>query len=160
MPIVRDATVADASFLASHLRAADLQEIAVTSDRGPNETLVEGLERSLAAVCVTDEQGEPIFLAGISATPRPDLGIIWGMGSVAIERNVMWFLRNSRQLTDMGHKHFPLLTNFVDSRNALHIRWLKWCGFQFPGTSVPAPFDPSVPLLYFVRHHQCVNQSP
>ena len=25
---------------------------------------------------------------------------------------------------------FPILFNYIDSRNKLHLTWLKWCGFK------------------------------
>ena len=25
---------------------------------------------------------------------------------------------------------FPVLFNYIDSRNQLHLTWLKWCGFK------------------------------
>ena len=25
---------------------------------------------------------------------------------------------------------YPILWNFIDSRNEIHLRWIKWCGFK------------------------------
>ena len=27
-------------------------------------------------------------------------------------------------------KHAKILWNFIDSRNTVHLRWIKWCGFK------------------------------
>jgi hypothetical protein len=33
-------------------------------------------------------------------------------------------------------KGFPVLANIVDGRNAVHIRWLKWAGFNFSNNTI------------------------
>ena len=38
--------------------------------------------------------------------------------------------KNANVVTMFNEKH-PLLSNYVDAINELHIKWLKWCGFTF-----------------------------
>ena len=43
----------------------------------------------------------------------------------------MSFLRNSAFWVEKLFGDFSLLFNVVDSRNKVHIRWLKWLDFKF-----------------------------
>ncbi len=31
---------------------------------------------------------------------------------------------------DLMHRDYRLIHNVVDSRNTLHLNWLRWCGFK------------------------------
>ena len=39
------------------------------------------------------------------------------------------FLRQSRIELKKVHKEFPVLFNYIDARNTVHLRWLKFMGF-------------------------------
>ena len=41
------------------------------------------------------------------------------------------FLRENEKVIDFLNTKYKILWNYVDCRNQLHIKWLKWCGFQF-----------------------------
>ena len=41
------------------------------------------------------------------------------------------FLKECRKVIKVFNKKYRILWNYVDCRNQLHIRWLKWCGFRF-----------------------------
>ena len=41
------------------------------------------------------------------------------------------FLKQCRELVNFLAKEHKILWNYVDCRNELHIKWLKWCGFKF-----------------------------
>ena len=58
-------------------------------------------------------------------------GAIWLLASDEIYRIRFSFLRESRKVIDFLNQKYPTLWNYVDCRNELHIRWLKWCGFKF-----------------------------
>ena len=45
--------------------------------------------------------------------------------------NTLFFLRESRKVVNLLNHKYKLLWNYVDCRNELHLRWLKWCGFKF-----------------------------
>ena len=58
-------------------------------------------------------------------------GAIFLLASNEIKRIRFSFLRESRKVVDFLNTKYPILWNFVDCRNELHLRWLKWCGFKF-----------------------------
>ena len=37
----------------------------------------------------------------------------------------------SKGVVEIFQKRYRVLYNFIDARNTLHIKWLKWCGFTF-----------------------------
>jgi hypothetical protein len=41
------------------------------------------------------------------------------------------FLRQCRDLVNFLTNKHKILFNYVDCRNELHIKWLRWCGFKF-----------------------------
>ena len=41
------------------------------------------------------------------------------------------FLKENKKVIDFLNTKYKILWNFVDCRNSLHIKWLKWCGFKF-----------------------------
>ena len=40
------------------------------------------------------------------------------------------FLRECKNRVEEMSDRFPVLFNYIDSRNKLHLTWLKWCGFK------------------------------
>ena len=58
-------------------------------------------------------------------------GAIWLLATPDIKRIRFSFLRESRKVVNLLNHKYKVLWNFVDCRNELHLRWLKWCGFTF-----------------------------
>ena len=40
------------------------------------------------------------------------------------------FARQCKSRVEEMQKQYPILWNFIDSRNTVHLRWIKWCGFK------------------------------
>jgi hypothetical protein len=147
---IRPATLADARTLV--LRRADRAEIEALTGRDPRAVLIESVERSASAwpgladgelVCLFGVV--PMSLAGVT-------GIPWLLGSDAVAAYSRQFLRRNRAWLGEMLRDFPLLTNVVDARNTVSIRWLRWLGFTL-GTPQPMgvrglpfiPFEMSAP---------------
>lgn len=58
-------------------------------------------------------------------------GAIWLLASDDIQKIRFSFLRESRKVVELLNQKYRTLWNYVDCRNELHLRWLKWCGFKF-----------------------------
>lgn len=85
---------------------------------------------------------------------------IWMLACEGIEKHSRQIARESRAWTQAViavHGPHAYGHNMVDARNALHIRWLKWCGAQFTGVSY-CPTDPNIPFLEFYIP-PCVHHS-
>jgi hypothetical protein len=115
--------------LAPRMRAADVAEIEAAAGLSPNEALRMSLEASIAAWAGTVD-GEvacvfgvaPLSLLGGEGSP-------WLLGSDLIEQHAFAFARRNRAVVRGWSAIFPVLRNYVDVRNAVSIRWLRWLGF-------------------------------
>lgn len=118
-------------------RQADRDEVMA----GHGWTLSEGLRHSLATSTLawTGMVGdEPVVMFGVSpASVVGGKGIPWLLGTDAIARHQMAFLRHSRRMVGQMAEIYPVLENWVDDRNELSKRWLAWLGFV---VGLPQPY--------------------
>ncbi len=78
------------------------------------------------------------------------LGYVWMVATDRLVKYQREFIRESRKWLDEAHEEYPMLGNFVDARNTLHIRWLDWMGFHFINRFEEWGFERR-PFLQFVR---------
>ena len=116
----------DCNYLADRLRYEDKREILDATGLTPYGGLIKSYVSSEVCFTIVDKDDVPVGMFGVSKR-----GAIWLLASEEIFRIRFSFLRESRKVVDFLNKQYPTLWNFVDSRNELHIRWLKWCGFKF-----------------------------
>jgi hypothetical protein len=114
----------DWRYVAEYIRSADRAELTALG-RQPEQSLRDGAR--LSQLCFTIwMEGNPAAIFGATSE-----GAIWLLGTPAIERHTVWFLKNSQRWVNLLHSCSPVLWNWVDARNTVHIRWLRWLGFQF-----------------------------
>jgi len=125
-PTVKDDVLA----LAPRLRQADIDEVKAASGLDPLTALTLSLQ--ISPLCFT-VFGDGLQLAMFGAKPEdnPTIGRIWMLGSDEIHDHRFGFLRKSREWVDYLQERHPLLYNYIDARNTVHIRWLQWLGFSF-----------------------------
>ncbi len=117
--------------IARRMRQADRDEIAAASGRSPGSALVFSLRKSSAAwTAIVDGQPEVMFGVG-DINILAGVGAPWLLGTDAVEKHYIQFLRKSVSFRDQLLARYSVLRNFVDARNKASIRWLKWLGFQF-----------------------------
>ena len=76
--------------------------------------------------------GEPFCVFGV--TPKSMLlstGCPWLLGTDAVLDNWVGVLKLSRGYVKQMLQPFDKLENYVDARNTVSMKWLKWCGFSF-----------------------------
>lgn len=155
--IIRKATSDDARRLAPNLRKEDRDECLAGSG-DPSVTLPQSVLASHRAFAIMSHD-EPI---GIFGWIRDSDGAarVWMLGSDALTSgpNVRLFLRESREWVELLNERFPVLWNLIDSRNSLHIRWLRWLGFTFINRVAAGP--QGLTFFTFVRIKPCVTPSP
>jgi hypothetical protein len=128
---LRPSTLSDADALAPRLREDDLREVQACGV-SPLDALRRGIGTSLPAMSIVNGSGEVVGVFGAVPLPgEPGAAAVWLLGSDGITKESMSFLRQSRKHIEAIQEMYPLLFNRVDSRNLLHIRWLKWLGFTF-----------------------------
>lgn len=126
--------------IASGMRAADVEEVRASLGLNPQEALEFSLSSSTMAWTGTVD-GEPVCMFGVSRRSMLDgsVGTPWLLGTDAIERHQAAFLRRNKGIVKEMLAAYPVLRNWVDARNTLSIRWLKWLGFEFGS---PVPYGP------------------
>ena len=128
---VRTAVAEDAELLAPRLRSADRDEIlAVLGKVDSVAWLRQGIALSAPCFSVTDQAGLLLALFGANPGEHGD-GKVWLLGAPELLRHRFAIGRVSKQWVGILHAHYRILWNYVDERNEAHLRWLKWCGFEF-----------------------------
>lgn len=137
--IVRDSHRGDPAALAPRLRAADAAEVKASNGHGPQSALELGLRASAHCWTLTNDDGVPIGMFGVV----PDLDIlrdigyrygrVWYLGSDEATQRPIEFHSLSKEWLSIIAGSFHVLGNYVDARNAKHIRWLQALGFDFDG---------------------------
>lgn len=130
--IVRESTLQDATDMAPHLRDADYAELraSIGDLMDPEEVLRIGIEHSDDPRTV-EFNGKPIAIFGVvdAKETTPKVGWIWMLGTNQIKDIKGQFLRSCKEQLTQQEKPYEVLTNFVDTRNVVHIKWLRWMGF-------------------------------
>ena len=127
--------------VARHLREEDRRE--VVEGHGVEPTIAIPLG-SLRGFCVyfTVPDGRIAGLAGVG-----DNGAVWMLCTPAIHDYPVLFTRQAKKFIDSRPE--KLLWNYVDKRNTVHIRLLKFLGFDF---HEEVEFGPNnLPFIYFTK---------
>ena len=128
MSKVRPALLSDAVYIADRMRSADVDELSLY-DISPKDALVLGLNASLQPLSVICD-GMPCAMFGVAPTATDGIGSVWLLGTPDLFTIKVPFLRQSEMWLNHCSKPFSGVGNWVDSRNHLHIRWLRWLGFD------------------------------
>lgn len=126
---VRAAILTDALTLADNLREEDLAEIKASVNRPALDVLLEGIRGGRTWVGV-DAEG-PYGIFGVAPSQDPQVGHPWMLATPRLLQHQRQFLRECAGAVRELHRDYPVLRNYVDARNTVHIRWLAWCGFEF-----------------------------
>jgi hypothetical protein len=91
---------------------------------------------------------DPVCCFGVAPySVLGDKGSPWMLGTDGIkDREASRCVRLlSRYYIEKMLECFPILENYVDARNTISIKWLKWCGFNFDEAK---PFGINKELFY------------
>lgn len=125
-----DAVEAWADHIAANLRQQDHDEVRASSALAPREALVASLNLSSHAYCVESDTHGPVAMFGAAPHPFPGVGIVWMLGTEGIRREGYSIARQTRRYFDELNAAYWLLWNFIDGRNSVSMRWLRWGGFK------------------------------
>jgi hypothetical protein len=94
--------------------------------------------------------GQPVAMFGVvPASILSGIGAPWMVGAVDLEQHQFWFAKSSRPCVQRMQREFNVLANWVDNRNTLSKRWLRWLGFH---VGQPQPFgsggEPFCPFVW------------
>ena len=140
--------------IASDMRQADADEVFAASMMSPADALQVSLDGSPFAWTGTVD-GVPVCMFGVSSECVLTLrGVPWLLAARSLERYQAAFLRRCRAFLQRMLAIYPVLVNYVDVRNVVSMRWLRWMGFTFDD---PAPFGPfGLPFARFEMRRAAV----
>ena len=127
---MRMATLKDVEYLAPRLRFEDKQEILSSVGLTPVDGLKLSFSNSKLCLVIVHPKGLPVGIFGI-ADLGGFVGGIWMLGTDDLAGIQIAFLKECKKVIQLLNKKYKILWNYVDCRNQLHIKWLKWCGFRF-----------------------------
>lgn len=145
----RTTVIPDCHYVGSRLRAADLAEV---RSRGsdPVEAVIKGYVYGDRCVTIL-AGGEPICVYGaVSTGQSPKSASVWMLGTDGVYANRRDFIKDSRERVHDLIRDYELVWNYVDSRNHLHVRWLRWLGFTFIRSTTELSVD-GTPYYEFAK---------
>lgn len=77
------------------------------------------------------------------------------LGAEKMARHSFWFLRNCEKMLAEMRTVFPASGNIADTRNTLHMKWLKWAGFRF---TKEHNIDGNIFIKHWRNKPQCAGQ--
>jgi len=123
-------TLEDIKYLAPRLRHSDKEEILAASGQTPYHALLNGYLNCAIVFTIVNPKNKPVGIFGVTDC-RNGTGAIWLLATDGLAKIQIAFLKECKEVVNVLNKKYKILWNFVDCRNSLHIKWLKWCGFQF-----------------------------
>lgn len=136
---IEPATREHARMLARTMRQADANEVWAAAGVMPLTGLVCSLGLSEKAWSGFYDD-RLVCMFGVSRLSLlSGQGAPWMLGSEDLPKYAIPFLRRNRDYVEDMRQGYEALVNYVDARNLLSIRWLKWLGFTIED---PQPWGP------------------
>jgi hypothetical protein len=110
-----------------YLRQADVAEIWASTGLSPAFAVSYSIAHSKDAWAVLlDGKPQAVFGVGNFGV---NSGVPWLVATDEIEKHPVRFYRMSKPMIAILRHKYEHLVNWVDARNKLSLRWLKWAGF-------------------------------
>lgn len=146
-PYLRAATLSDPFKIVQRLRDEDIRELETASGRDALHCLIAGVAFSEASYVAIAPDGTPVGIFGLSKSSE-NTATIWAVFTDDILRWGKLCFKVSREVLNAFNAAYPILHNRVDSRNTLHVEWLKSMGCLIVKEPVKVR---GVPFLEFMR---------
>lgn len=125
----KPASRSDVADIVGRLRQEDVEECMAFTGVPPAIHFADYIPGQADVIYNSD--GVNVALAGTSDVHYEAVGQIWMMATPDLENHQMEFLKNCKRYINEQHEKFPILFNWVHAKNEVHLKWLRWCGFQF-----------------------------
>lgn len=146
---IREATEADAEYIAEHLREADRAEIEA-SGCGPRGATLESFHNSDECYCGLVE-GRPALIFGVTQFLFSDAGLVWALGTDDCGRVPKVMVKAGRLAVKLFSERYPVLENWCDARYEKALNWLQRLGFEIGD---PEPRGPKGALFRKLRYER------
>jgi hypothetical protein len=132
-PYHRKSILKDVLDLKDKLRYEDKREVE-TLGHSPEQALGFAYLSSTMCRSIMNSYDQVVGMYGVVPCSGSEIsGIVWMLGSNGLLNIKTSFLKESRSEVAGMNKMYPHLCNLIDSRNEVHLRWIKWCGFKIIG---------------------------
>jgi hypothetical protein len=148
---IRAASEKDVYAIAPLLREADKAEIKAMTGSSPLIPLLTSFNESDIVWFAYRPDGSPLAIFGVGKDIDCAAGIPWMLATDEAKRFAVSLVKMGQKWVDRRLSDYGLLHNFVDSRNTVHINWLKRLGFTINPEPHYIGHDKSVPFLFFHR---------
>lgn len=125
-----DTVEAWADHIAQNMRDQDRAEVETSSAIPPRDALAVSLAISSHGYAVLESDGSPCAFFGAAPSALPEIGVVWMLGTDGIRREARGIARRTRHYFNTLNAAYPVLWNYIDSRNTVSLRWLRWGGFE------------------------------
>ena len=133
-PYHRESQLDDLTYLYLNIRYEDKREVETLGYK-VDQVLALSFGNSQICRTIIDNRGRVVGIYGV--VPLSDkCGQVWMLGTDGLVKIKTAFLKQSRSEVEGMNKVFPHLCNIIDSRNEVHLKWIKWCGFKIIGEKV------------------------
>lgn len=146
---ITPATQADVTSISPYLRKADVDECIAATGLTPEEALTFSVTHSSMVYIVRTEDDKPICIFGVGSHPLDGaIGVPWMVATPLLLKFRKALQKEARAWIRKMHDQYSTLTNIVDARNVVHVRWLRWMGFTLHppvkglGAAAHIPFIP------------------
>lgn len=130
-PYYRPSEEEDVLRLAPKVRQQDVRELQAAAGYEPLLALHLSYTSSDESHTIIAPDGEVVGMFGVCPTNDPLLGVPWLLASDRLPEVSREFIPQSLDWVNQVNSKYPVLCNYVDKRNTVAIRWLKWLGFEF-----------------------------
>lgn len=151
----KKATLEEVLYVCADLRPDDIQEGLALWGVDPRVYLPFHYLQGETYVFHT-KAGEPVGLTGVGPWTEPKTGQIWMVSRPELYNHQTEFLRESRKFIELMQEDYELLFNYVDARQTVHLKWLRWNGFQ--GILKPTWGVSGLPFYEMIRIKPCASQ--
>ena len=140
------ATLDHALELAENMREADREEVWAAANYTPEQAALFSLDASRDAMTgLADDRVVCMFGVGAAAIISTT-GVPWLLTTDLVGKHARPFLRRNKKVVEEMNEKYVVLRNYVDARNTMAIRWLRWLGFDVlpsvPFGAEGLPFHP------------------
>lgn len=120
-----------ADYVIANMREQDRDEIWAANRLTPRDAIRQGVRDSVFLWCVL-VGGLPAAICGVAPLGHPTshFGVPWLLGTDDLVRAPVSFFRGSRRALESVYPRYTHLVNFVDARNVVSLKWLRWLGFR------------------------------
>jgi hypothetical protein len=128
---VLEATEEHSAYLEPRIRKIDHDHLVALGS--PTQDIFES-SRRLSDVALTVINGVPLAMFGCRRIQMPHgstFGLVWLMGSESFSKQSRWIVKNGAHWVDHITQGCEVSGNVVSCRNRVHVRWLRWMGYDF-----------------------------